>query len=256
MGNSSIASQMASIRPKKVFEAKLPRLCGDKRKICITLARILASVRTHGIRDLSPPHAGAPQKGPKQYSPTAASELNPTGSTVRLPIAWGARLPASTRLASSTISAPYGWRLRARMLPSPYCEGVRGAGVEKGEMRGGAEGRGGREGLNVRERRWLCWPRARRRGYRPWVGVGSAGVGRGGAMGLRTVGMSVRCDAMVTEDYQREGTRRCGERSGTQGRALRFCRIDGLSTTGHQPDYILVGAQSTRDEPEITAPPP
>ena len=29
---------------------------------------------------------------------------------------------------------------------------------------------------------------------------------------------------------------------------MRFCRIDCLSTTGHQPDYILVGALSTRDK--------
>ena len=69
----------------------------------------------------SPTHlACALQTVPNLYNPNAATTLNPIGNGFMVLIALGTLLPASTRLASSANSTPYGCLLRIRRPPSPY----------------------------------------------------------------------------------------------------------------------------------------
>ncbi len=69
----------------------------------------------------SPTHlACALQTVPNLYNPNAATTLNPIGNGFMVLIALGTLLPASTRLASSANSTPYGCLLRMRRPPSPY----------------------------------------------------------------------------------------------------------------------------------------
>jgi len=58
---------------------------------------------------------------PNLYKPNAATALKPMGNGFAVLIALGILLPASTRLANSASSTPYGWRLRIRKPPRPYC---------------------------------------------------------------------------------------------------------------------------------------
>ena len=69
---------------------------------------------------MEPQRACALQTVPNLYKPKAATRDRPIGNGFCVLIALGIELPASSILANTANSTPYGWRLRMRRPPRPY----------------------------------------------------------------------------------------------------------------------------------------